>query len=69
MERNLPNEANAERQAISNKHWKRQNKVCPVCGERIDRERPWSITEQIVSGRKVRTLVHTSCKRKMQSRL
>ena len=49
--------------------WKRQNKVCPVCGERIDRERPWSITEQIVSGRKVRTLVHTSCKRKMQSRL
>ena len=44
-------------------------KVCPVCGERIDRERPWSITEQIVSGRKVRTLVHTSCKRKMQSRL
>ena len=49
--------------------WKRQNKVCPVCGERIDRERPWSITEQIVSGQKVRTLVHTSCKRKMQSRL
>ena len=49
--------------------WKRQNKVCPVCGERIDRERTWSITEQIVSGQKVRTLVHTSCKRKMQSRL
>ena len=49
--------------------WKRQNKVCPVCEERIDRERPWSITEQIVSGQKIRTLVHTSCKRKMHSRL
>lgn len=49
--------------------WKRQNKVCPICGERIDRERPWSVTEQTVGGQKVRTLVHTSCKRKMQSRL
>lgn len=49
--------------------WKRQSKVCPVCGERIDKERPWSITEQIISGRKVKALVHTSCKRKIQSRL
>jgi RNA-directed DNA polymerase len=25
--------------------WKRQNKVCPFCGERIDTERAWSITD------------------------
>lgn len=45
--------------------WKRQGKICPVCGERIDSEKPWSITENIVGGKKVRTLVHTSCKVKV----
>ena len=45
--------------------WKRQGKICPVCGERIDKERPWSITENIIGGKKVRTLVHTSCKVKV----
>lgn len=45
--------------------WKKQNKVCPICGERIDRERPWSITESIVNGKKVLYLAHTSCKTKM----
>ncbi len=48
--------------------WKRQNKVCPYCGERIDTERTWSITDRIVGDRKVRTLVHDTCKRQVEYR-
>lgn len=44
--------------------WKRQNKTCPLCGERIDEKRPWSITESIIGDKKRYELVHTSCKTK-----
>lgn len=46
--------------------WKRQAKVCPFCGERIDTQRTWSLTDQRVGERKVRILVHDSCKRQVE---
>ena len=46
--------------------WKRQAKVCPLCGERIDTERTWSLTDQCVGERKVRILVHDTCKRQVE---
>lgn len=48
--------------------WKRQDKVCPFCGERIDTERTWSITDQRVGDSKVRILVHDTCKRQVEYR-
>ena len=48
--------------------WKRQAKVCPFCGERIDTERTWSLTDQRVGDRKVRILVHDTCKRQVEYR-
>ncbi len=48
--------------------WKRQNKVCPYCGERIDTERAWSLTDKTVDGKKVRILVHDTCKRQVEYR-
>lgn len=48
--------------------WKRQDKVCPFCGERIDTERAWSLTDQRVGERKVRILVHDTCKRQVEYR-
>ena len=48
--------------------WKRQDKVCPFCGERIDTERAWSLTDRRVGERKVRILVHDTCKRQVEYR-
>lgn len=48
--------------------WKRQAKVCPFCGERIDTERAWSLTDRRVGERKVRILVHDTCKRQVEYR-
>lgn len=43
--------------------WERQNHVCPVCGEPIDKEQPWGTSYRIVNGKKVNFLLHDKCRR------
>lgn len=43
--------------------WKKQNRICPICENLIDREKEWSVTEQTVNNHIKRTLVHDSCRR------
>lgn len=45
--------------------WERQNHVCPICGEPIDKEHSWGTHERIVNGKKMNFLVHDSCRRKV----
>ena len=41
--------------------WERQNHLCPICGEPIDKEHSWGTNERIVNGKNVNFLVHDSC--------
>ena len=43
--------------------WERQNHVCPVCGEPIDKEQPWGTSYRNVNGKKVNFLLHDKCRR------
>ena len=45
--------------------WEKQNHVCPICGEPINKEHSWGTNERIVNGKKVNFLVHDSCRRKV----
>lgn len=45
--------------------WEKQNHLCPICGEPIDKEHSWGTNERIVNGKKVNFLVHDSCRRKV----
>lgn len=45
------------------KMWERQNRKCPICGNPINKEMSWYIKEDIVEGKKVKTLIHDSCHR------
>lgn len=41
--------------------WNRQKHRCPVCGELIDREKEWQVTEIQQSGKQEKSLVHSDC--------
>ena len=43
--------------------WEKQNHVCPVCGEPIDKEQPWGTSYRNVHGKKVNFLLHDKCRR------
>jgi len=43
--------------------WEKQNRKCPVCGNKIDRELPWGTAKSIVNHKVVHQLVHDSCRR------
>lgn len=45
--------------------WEKQNHLCLICGEPIDKEHSWGTNERIVNGKKVNFLVHDSCRRKV----
>ena len=45
------------------KMWERQNRKCPIYGNSINKEMSWYIKEDIVKGKKVKTLIHDSCHR------
>ncbi|KOS05280.1 hypothetical protein AM493_03940 [Flavobacterium akiainvivens] len=44
--------------------WFRQNRVCPLCGEKIDCDSAWATTNLRIDGQVQRTLVHDSCHRR-----
>lgn len=44
--------------------WKRQNKVCPYCGEAISQNTPWRISKLTVNGAIKNTMVHNYCGRR-----
>ena len=41
--------------------WNKQERKCPLCGERITAETPWNVREQKENGQIVRYLVHDKC--------
>ncbi len=45
------------------KIWERQKRKCTICGNPIDKDNSWYITDKIVNGKKVKNLVHESCRR------
>lgn len=45
------------------KLWEKQKRTCPICGNRIDREQPWSTTKSSINNKVVHQLVHDGCRR------
>ena len=41
--------------------WKKQNKICPLCGERITADIQWNVREKVVDGKSNKYLVHDKC--------
>ena len=41
--------------------WNRQNRICPLCGEKITAEIQWNVREKIIDGNCIRYLVHDKC--------
>jgi RNA-directed DNA polymerase len=41
--------------------WKKQNKVCPVCGRSIDSSSSWRLSDKIFDGKSVKYLIHNRC--------
>ena len=44
--------------------WKKQKRMCPVCGEPIDKDMKWNLSEKTENGRIVKFLAHDSCHRR-----
>ena len=44
--------------------WKKQKRMCPICGEPIDKEKTWHMTEKSVDGKTVKFLAHNWCHRR-----
>jgi RNA-directed DNA polymerase len=42
--------------------WKKQNKVCPVCGSNIDSSSSWRLSDKILDGKSVKYLIHNRCR-------
>lgn len=45
------------------KMWERQKRKCTICGNPIDKENSWYITDKTVNGKRIKNLVHDSCHR------
>jgi len=43
--------------------WKNQKRVCPICGEPIDKKKSWNVNMISVNERSVKFLAHDSCHR------
>ena len=41
--------------------WNKQERKCPICGQKITAETQWNVREKKVSGQTVRYLVHDKC--------
>ncbi len=44
--------------------WKKQKRRCPICGEPIDKEKTWYLTDKSVDGKTVKFLAHNWCHRR-----
>ena len=44
--------------------WEKQNHLCPICGEPIDKEHSWGTNERIVNGKKVNSWYMTVAEEK-----
>jgi RNA-directed DNA polymerase len=45
------------------KMWERQKRKFTICGNAIDKDNSWYITDKIVDGKRIKNLVHGSCRR------
>ncbi len=43
--------------------WEKQKRSCPLCGNPIDKDMSWGVTEKHANGKITRKLVHDSCRR------
>ena len=41
--------------------WNKQNRICPLCGEKITAEIQWNVREKVIDGNCVKYLVHDKC--------
>ena len=41
--------------------WKKQNRMCPICREPIDKDKKWNLSDKMENGRTVKFLAHDSC--------
>ncbi len=41
--------------------WNKQNRICPLCGEKITAEIQWNVREKVVDGNCIKYLVHDKC--------
>ncbi|OJW14303.1 group II intron reverse transcriptase/maturase [Mucilaginibacter sp. 44-25] len=46
--------------------WKKQNRKCPICGDAIDKDTSWNVTEHLVEAKIIRKLVHDRCHRSIR---
>ena len=44
--------------------WEKQNRVCVHCGESINKEHEWGVTEKQVTNKMQKFLVHDTCRRR-----
>lgn len=45
------------------KMWERQKRKCTICGNPIDKDNSWYITDKTVNGKRIKNLNHDSCRR------
>ena len=44
--------------------WKKQNRMCPICREPIDKDKKWNLSDKMENGRTIKFLAHDSCCRR-----
>ena len=44
--------------------WKKQNRMCPICKEPIDKDKKWNLSEKMEKGNNVQFLANDSCCRR-----
>jgi len=45
--------------------WEKQNRMCQICGEPIDKDKKWNLSDKMENGKIVKFLAHDSCCRRL----